>query len=61
MLVENRFTSQTRRVFLFENLVIVAKKSTKDGKEFYTFKESYRVIISRHGNVLNSFYNRQTR
>ena len=53
ILIENRFTSSTRRVFLFENLVIVAKKSTKDGKEFYTFKESYRVIISRHGNVIS--------
>lgn len=42
-LIENRFTSSTRRVFLFENLVIVAKKSAKDGKESYSFKESYRV------------------
>lgn len=43
-LIENRFTSSTRRVFLFENLVIVAKKTTKDGKESFTFKESYRVV-----------------
>lgn len=42
-LIENRFTSSTRRVFLFENLVIVAKKTTKDGKESFTFKESYRT------------------
>lgn len=44
-LIENRFTSSTRRVFLFENLIIVAKKTSKDGKELFTFKESYRVSL----------------
>jgi len=43
--IENRFTSSTRRIFLFENIIIIAKKASKDGKESFTFKESYRVRL----------------
>ena len=51
--IENRFSSSARRVFLFENLVIIAKKTSKDGKESFTFKESHRVGINNDKNILN--------
>ena len=50
--IESRFSSSSRRVFLFENLVIIAKKTSKDGKELFTFKESHRVGINKHNIIL---------
>ena len=51
--IESRFSSSSRRVFLFENLVIIAKKTIKDGKESFNFKESHRVGINTDKNILN--------
>ena len=46
--VEGRFSSSRRRVFLFENMIIVAKKNkvAKGSTETFTYKESYKVWLS---------------
>lgn len=44
-IIEGRFTSTRRRVFLFENIIIIAKKNkaSKGTSETFTYKESYKV------------------
>ena len=52
--IEGRFSSPKRRVFLFENIVIIAKKhkASKGGNETFTYKESYKV----HKVLVNGFH-----
>lgn len=44
-IIEGRFTSSRRRVFLFENIIIIAKKNkgSKGSTDTFTYKESYKV------------------
>lgn len=44
-IIEGRFTSSRRRVFLFENIIIIAKKNkgSKGSVDTYAYKESYKV------------------
>jgi len=51
--IEGRFSSSKRRVFLFENMIIIAKKNkvAKGGTETFTYKESYKVQL----NLINNF------
>lgn len=51
--IEGRFSSSKRRVFLFENMIIIAKKNkvSKGSTETFTCKESYKVQLCCHGNI----------
>ena len=46
-IIEGRFTSSRRRVFLFENIIIIAKKNkaSKGSTDTFTYKESYKVQV----------------
>ena len=50
--IEGIFSAPKRRVFLFENIIIIAKKnkpSSKGGNETFAYKESYKVHILVNG------------
>ena len=46
IIIEGRFTSSRRRVFLFENIIIIAKKNkaSKGSMDTFTYKESHKVF-----------------
>jgi len=56
--IEGRFSSSRRRVFLFENMIIVAKKNkvAKGSTETFTYKESYKVWLSASDDEFIMFY-----
>ena len=49
-IIEGRFTSSRRRVFLFENIIIIAKKNkaSKGSTDTFAYKESYKVHTHTH-------------